>query len=221
MHTYYIYKITNLINNKIYIGRTTQTIKKRWSVHLAYAKHTYKQNGCSYICNAMKKYGVNNFTISVVDTTNNFEKLVFLESFYINYYNTTNPKYGYNLLVENKNGDGLEFLSESTKILISTTNRLSRKRPTGVLYDKFRNKWLARFVYLRNKMSKRFTSEIEAKETIDKLVLYKFGEKYYFYYPEKLQTYKQCDLKSFYEDFYKTRIIKSKYRGVMAVAVGG
>lgn len=36
----YIYKITNIVNNKIYIGLTTQTIKERWRQHVssAYSK---------------------------------------------------------------------------------------------------------------------------------------------------------------------------------------
>ena len=29
-----IYKITNKINNKVYIGLTTQTVEKRWEQHL-------------------------------------------------------------------------------------------------------------------------------------------------------------------------------------------
>ena len=31
----FIYKITNLINNKVYIGLTTETIEKRWKSHIS------------------------------------------------------------------------------------------------------------------------------------------------------------------------------------------
>ena len=34
----YIYKITNTINNKIYIGQTSKTIQERFSVHISKAK---------------------------------------------------------------------------------------------------------------------------------------------------------------------------------------
>ena len=34
----YIYKITNDINDKIYIGKTNQTIKERWRQHCADSK---------------------------------------------------------------------------------------------------------------------------------------------------------------------------------------
>lgn len=35
---YLIYKITNILNNKIYIGKTTQTLNARWLDHVAEAK---------------------------------------------------------------------------------------------------------------------------------------------------------------------------------------
>ena len=41
---YFIYKITNNINGKVYIGRTTQTIQKRWFVHQCHAKYDYTKN---------------------------------------------------------------------------------------------------------------------------------------------------------------------------------
>lgn len=55
-----IYKITNTINNKIYIGQTTQTLKDRW--------RDYKYSGGKIamrrpIIRAIHKYGFNNFKI--------------------------------------------------------------------------------------------------------------------------------------------------------------
>jgi hypothetical protein len=51
------------------------------------------------------KYGSNNFEIKIIDRAKKFEEMVFLESFYIRYYNSNNKKYGYNLMVENPFGD--------------------------------------------------------------------------------------------------------------------
>ena len=55
----YIYQITNLINNKVYIGKTNN-IQKRWSNHRC----------CSdpdlVIAKAIKKYGVENFKFEIL-----------------------------------------------------------------------------------------------------------------------------------------------------------
>ena len=38
----YVYKVTNLLNNKVYIGITTKTIEERWKCHIdtAYTKNS-------------------------------------------------------------------------------------------------------------------------------------------------------------------------------------
>ena len=62
----FIYKITNIINNKVYIGLTTTTIQKRWSTHKRYAIGKYKNHP---LYNAMNLYGINNFTIDKICET--------------------------------------------------------------------------------------------------------------------------------------------------------
>jgi group I intron endonuclease len=89
-----IYKITNKVNGKVYIGLTTTTLKYRWTKHKAASrdlkntKHLYK---------AMRKYGIENFSIEQIDETNDFTKLGDLERKYISEYNSTDPDKGYNL----------------------------------------------------------------------------------------------------------------------------
>lgn len=55
-----IYKITNIINNKVYIGETTRTINARWRQHKARAKDSQYTE---YLYRAIRKYGIENFTI--------------------------------------------------------------------------------------------------------------------------------------------------------------
>ena len=52
----YIYKIINKINNKIYIGKTTQSIEDRFNQHKNKSK---KLN--THLYNAMRTYGISNF----------------------------------------------------------------------------------------------------------------------------------------------------------------
>ena len=59
----YIYKITNNINNKIYIGKTINDIKKRFSCH----KSNAKSNKNTILCKAIRKYRPENFSISIIE----------------------------------------------------------------------------------------------------------------------------------------------------------
>lgn len=87
-----IYKITNLINKKVYIGLTTCTLAKRWSEHKQASKTCQR-----YLYKSMRKHGFENFTIEIIDSTDNFKHLGELERYYIKKYNSRNPDCGYNL----------------------------------------------------------------------------------------------------------------------------
>lgn len=87
-----IYKITNQINGKIYIGLTTESLQKRWRSHKISSR-----NKNTHLYTAMRKYGIENFAIEVIDETDSFEELGRLERFYIDKYHSQDPNYGYNV----------------------------------------------------------------------------------------------------------------------------
>lgn len=89
-----VYKITNKINNKVYIGLTTQSLKYRWGRHVTEARNP---NNCKHLYKAMRKYGENNFMIEIIEETDDFQKLGELERYYIKLFDSTNPQRGYNL----------------------------------------------------------------------------------------------------------------------------
>ncbi len=88
-----IYKATNIINEKCYIGQTVKTLNARISGHKNSAQ---KIRDCSYFHNAIKKYGIENFKWEIIDVCNDRKELNEKESFYIKKYNTIHPN-GYNL----------------------------------------------------------------------------------------------------------------------------
>lgn len=61
----YIYKITNKINNKIYIGKTLSSIEKRFEEHKKDSLRIRNEKRPLY--DAMNKYGQNNFEISLIE----------------------------------------------------------------------------------------------------------------------------------------------------------
>lgn len=83
----YIYKTTNLINGKIYIGQHKAT------------KFNAKYKGSGVILkDAFKKYGKENFIVEMIDdSASDADELNKLEIYYIQKYNTRDLEIGYNL----------------------------------------------------------------------------------------------------------------------------
>ena len=86
-----IYKITNTINNKCYIGITKRTLKRRWYEHRWSAKNNKKKLP---VHNAINKYGEDNFSIEVIEKCDN-DILDEKEIYYIKFFDSI--KNGYNL----------------------------------------------------------------------------------------------------------------------------
>ena len=90
-----IYKITNLINGKIYIGETTRSFNKRWNEHKSQSFN--KGHGYYYHLHcAIRKYGLNNFSTEILEECEDnlrFER----EHYYILKFNSLDPN-GYNYL---------------------------------------------------------------------------------------------------------------------------
>jgi group I intron endonuclease len=110
----FIYKITNKINGKIYIGKTIKPIEKRWKCHRQQSKRKGKCQ--SHLYSAIRKYGENNFILSLVEECCS-EYGNTREQYWIKFYNSTNPSIGYNLTI---GGDG-GIVSEECKKKISDT----------------------------------------------------------------------------------------------------
>lgn len=58
-----IYLITNILTQDTYVGQTSQKLKNRFSNHKSYAR----QGGKTHLCNAIRKYGEENFIISILE----------------------------------------------------------------------------------------------------------------------------------------------------------
>jgi group I intron endonuclease len=79
----HIYKITNTVNGKVYIGQTAQkNPKMRWYAHLADARRGKK----SYLLDSIRKYGQESFVWEIVDTAKSIEDLNVKEDYWLNYY---------------------------------------------------------------------------------------------------------------------------------------
>lgn len=85
----WIYKITNLVNGKIYVGQTAVGVQERFK------QHTITN---SYIGRALRLYGVENFELTTIDTAENAKALTLAEIKHIHSNNSLVPN-GYNIRI--------------------------------------------------------------------------------------------------------------------------
>lgn len=114
--TGFVYKITNKINGKIYIGQTIRSIRIRWNEHCKDKYH------CKKLVKAISKYGKNNFKVDQIDKANSIEELNEKEIFWISVYKTTNRNIGYNIEIGGLN-----------KLINDKKNLIKRRHPSEVI----------------------------------------------------------------------------------------
>ena len=118
-----IYKITNIITRKLYIGQTVSHMlnhnkyrrygsQKRLDCHFSEAMKNNKDKECRYLNNSIRKHGIDKFIVELIDTCS-MDKGDEIEAKYITDYNSIFP-FGYNLKI---GGTVFKHSDESRRIL--------------------------------------------------------------------------------------------------------
>lgn len=160
-----IYKTTNLINGKIYIGQDTNN------------DPNYLGSG-KIIKESIKKYGKSNFTKETLEVCKSIEDLNEREIYWISFFNSTDNKIGYNILKGGLGSNGFKQSPEAIEKIKENNNsdrfkeimsspEVSSKISEGQLKSK-KKKELHASVEYREKMSKslkdrNFTAEHREK----------------------------------------------------------
>lgn len=105
---YFVYKITNIKNNKIYIGKTND-LEKRWYHHIYNA---LIKNEATYFYNSIRKYGALNFKIETIEECDSEVLALDKEKYWIAILNCRDRKIGYNMT---DGGDGVSGLIHTEK----------------------------------------------------------------------------------------------------------
>lgn len=97
-----IYRITNTVNDKVYIGKTVKAnARQRWREHVAQA---VRRSASTYLHQAIRKYGSDVFNVEVLHYAKTAEELSKMETFFIVLHQSHKPENGYNLTL---GGEGI------------------------------------------------------------------------------------------------------------------
>ena len=86
----WIYKITNIQNQKVYIGQTIRPIEQRFHRHINDAMNNILD---THFARAIRKYGKDNFIVEEIDSAKTQNELNEKEQYWIQYYNSVNNGY--------------------------------------------------------------------------------------------------------------------------------
>lgn len=174
-----VYKVTNKVNGKVYIGQTTRTLNKRKSEHISAAlTEKYKGQCSEYFHNALRKYGKNAFVWEILETCSNKYDLDLAEQWYVMYYNTFKSKTesnGYNLTKGGNGNSGLIFSDEHKRKISESKkgNKLSEAhkqkiRDNAKINPNYGNKGRVTSNYTKNllreaNLGKKLSDDIKRK----------------------------------------------------------
>ena len=106
-----LYKITNIVNGKVYIGQTKNSLLWRFKSHCS------KYSCCTKLKHAISKYDKHNFKIEQIDHAHTREEADSKEVFWIGYYKSTQDEFGYNIL---EGGHKAESINKKRVICLET-----------------------------------------------------------------------------------------------------
>lgn len=133
----YIYKVTNLINGKIYIGQHSKSDNSLTELDTSYWASGIKIN------NAFRKYGYENFTREILCWCESLDELNKKEIYYINEFNSTNNEIGYNIAEGGNSSNYIKGYSEEE--LIAHHNKISNGNKRAWENTDIRNNYIKSF----------------------------------------------------------------------------
>ena len=228
-----VYKVTNMINEKVYIGVSTliedgldNAFNKRYNNNIL---NTHNE----HLKNAIKKYGIENFDINpVIDIAYSQKELDELENLYILKYNSMNRDFGYN---KRGGGSGGRLSDEtkkkmsdiwtdeykqnhSKKIKLKWSEPEYREHMSEILKERWQNEEYRE--YMCN-MSKELWNDETHRSRIIKSIKERWQDEEYKNYMNNLlkERWQNEEYKQNYSNKIKAKWEEPEYRNAVTLAV--
>lgn len=121
-----IYKITNLKNNKVYIGQTIRTLEQRFNRHKNDAINNVLD---THFARAIRYYGIENFQAEIIDTATSQDELNQKEQYWIQYFDSITN--GYNETDAIYKSGGNTYQSKTPKELAKISEKIRQSKLGG------------------------------------------------------------------------------------------
>jgi len=163
---FYLYKITNVLDGKVYIGQTVH-IETRWKEH----QWAARQNEPSqYVHRAIKKYGIENFVFEVVATCISLDSVNVIEQILIQQYNSHDNNYGYNVAMGGRSAiNAGRSLSEEHKRRIGEANTGRKATPETIKKQSDAQKGKPKSEEFKKRVSETQKGRVFSDETLQKM----------------------------------------------------
>lgn len=171
LHRYmqhYVYKITNLKNKKVYIGKTSNSNPiNRWARHLYNARNkTTASYQYQALHKAITKYGEDNFTFEIIEQCETEDQSLLQEQFWIKQYDSFG-KNGYNLTAGGEGSSGFKHSAET----IQKMSAMRKGKQTGrenSFYGKTHTKQAKKIIGDKSKGRKMPLSSVESRSKMNR-----------------------------------------------------
>lgn len=207
-----IYKITNTITNKAYIGQTVN-----YSGRMPH--HKRAKGGCRCLHNSIRKHGWHNFISEVIDECDIIDANK-TENKYIILNNTLSPN-GYNLVLEKEDSSPRKFSNESSEVrshaLQKREGKKSNRNFLGVSARESGKLFEMKIAKNGIVYGKYYKNEIEAAEAYDRLAILFHGIGARINFIDNINQYLSENLNDFFEKIKIKYKKKSKYNGVFYI----
>lgn len=134
---YKIYKITNKINGKIYIGQTSLSVEDRFNAHVYNA-----ETNCQFhLSKAIRKYGKENFIFESIDYALTKKEINEKEIYWIKELKSNNRLYGYNMTYGGEGGN--TYMCKTEEEMKEIRHKISLSKLGGKV-------WNSKKIYMKN-----------------------------------------------------------------------
>ena len=131
----WIYKITNIQNNKVYIGQTIRPIQDRFNRHINDAINNILD---THFARAIRKYGKDSFIIEEIDMAKNQDELNLKEQYWIQYYQAIEKGYNETDAISKCGGNTYKSKTEEEMNIIKEKIRQTKLRNKNPMAKKIK-----------------------------------------------------------------------------------